>query len=162
MKNIAVFSFASIVLFSCQSAVDSSIEVSQSEQVELNEVAVIPNQVLAMEIDGMSCTMVCGGAIRKGLKATNGVSSVQYDFEMGRETNIANISFDKDVVSVEEMSAIVAELNDGQFTVGNVSASDLSLNTSNKKESGEEESQIEISTENFKIPNLLDLFSGLL
>lgn len=162
MKNIAVFSFATIVLFSCQSAVDSSMEVSQSDPIELNEVAVIPNQVLAMEVDGMSCAMACGGAIRKGLKATNGVSSVQFDFEMGRETNIANISFDKGVISVEEMSALVAELNDGQFTVGNVSASDLSLNTSNKKESGEEATQIEISTPSFKMPNLLDLFSGLL
>lgn len=162
MKNIVVLSFASVLLFSCQSHTDSSIKVSESESVEIEKNNVVPNQVLAMEVDGMSCTMACGGAIRKGLKATNGVSAVQFDFEMGRETNIANISFDKDVVSVEEMSAIVSELNEGQFTVGNVSASDLSLETSNNKESGEEETQIEISTQSFKMPNLLDLFSGLL
>lgn len=162
MKNIAVFSFATIVLFSCQSTVDSSKEVSQSDVIELNEVAVVPNQVLAMEVSGMSCAMACGGSIRKGLKAMNGVSSVQIDFEMGRESNTVNISFDKDVISVEEMSALVADLNDRQFIVGNVSASDLSLNTSNKKESGEEATQIEISTTSFKMPNLLDLFSSLL
>jgi len=162
MKNIVLFSFASAILFSCQTSVDSDAIAATSEQVENQEVVVVPNQVLAMEVTGMTCVMGCGGAIRKELKATNGVSGVQFDFEMGREMNVANISFDKDVISVEEMSALVVKLNEGQFTVGNVSASDLSLETSSNKESGEEETQIEISTPSFRIPNILDLFSGLL
>tara|TARA_B110000285_G_scaffold230880_1_gene298308 strand:+ start:750 stop:1238 length:489 start_codon:yes stop_codon:yes gene_type:complete len=162
MKNIVVLSIIFTALFSCQSNIDSTTDVSQSEHVESQEITVVPNKILAMEVSGMSCAMACGGTIRKGLKATNGVSAVQFDFEMGRETNIANISFDKEVISVEEMSALVSKLNKGQFTVGAVSTSDLSLNTSNSKESGEEEVQVEMTVSNFKIPNLLDLFSGIL
>lgn len=164
MKKL-IFILVTGVIFSACS--DEKV-VEQSENAAENIIVEVhPNQILTMEIDGMVCKMGCGGSIRKGLKETNGVASVDFDFEEERKTNIAKITYDKSIVSSEELIKIVSKLNDGQFLVGTVSFEDYtapakSTKTSATNKHNEEKTNVEVSESFVKLPNLLDLFSGLL
>jgi len=164
MKKLAFILSATVLFSACSSEKTSENVENTAETV----VAVVqPNQILTMEIDGMVCKMGCGGSIRKGLKETNGVATVEFDFEEERKTNIAKITYDKSIVSSEELVKIVSKLNDGQFLVGTISFEDYSepvkaTKTSTTKNNTEENPNVEVSSTSLKFPNLFDLFSGLL
>lgn len=163
MKKIVFVLTTGILLSACSSEPKS--ENVETTEVETTDVVVNPNQLLTMEIDGMVCQMGCGGSIRKGLKETNGVASVEFDYEDERKTNVAKIAYDKSIVSSEELIKVVANLNDGQFLVGTVSFEDVSTPVKSTKTSSvktNEEPKVEVSSSYVKLPNLLDLFSGLL
>lgn len=162
MKNF-MFIFATALVFTACTN-DTKVAENTAPEVKVEEkIAVNANRVLTMEVEGMVCKMGCGGSIRKGLKGTNGVSDVKFDFEEERAIDIATISFDKNIVTLDEMIKIVSEMNDGQFKVGETSSKDLHEVSTNEesKESSTEESVIEVSSTSVEIPNLLDLFSSL-
>ena len=163
MKKFIFVASLGVILSAC------STDVAPENTPETEEIAtaeVQPNQVLTMEIDGMVCQMGCGGSIRKGLKGTNGVASVEFDFEEERKTNIAKIAFDKSIVTSEQLIKVVADLNDGQFLVGTVSFEDVAVsvksNKTKKLKDGDNSSKVDVSSSTIKFPNLLDVFSGLL
>ena len=56
-----------------------------------------------------------GGTIRSELWETAAIESCEFDFEQGRERNIAKIAFDKDKITVDQIISIVSNLNEGQF-----------------------------------------------
>ena len=152
-----------ILLSACSS--EKLGKTVEKTTVETAKVDVNPNQLLTMEIDGMVSQLGCGGSIRKGLKETNGVASVEFEFEEERKTNVAKIAYDKSIVSSEELIKVVSNLNEGQFLVGTVSFEDVVTPTKATKTSStrnSEEPKVEVSSSYVKLPNLLDLFSGLL
>ena len=162
MKKFIFVASLGVILSACSTDVAPE-NTPETEEVTTAEVQ--PNQVLTMEIDGMVCQMGCGGSIRKGLKATNGVASVEFDFEEERKTNIAKIAFDKSIVTSEQLIKVVADLNDGQFLVGTVSFEDVTIPVKSNKTSvtdGDNSSKVDVSSSTIKFPNLLDVFSGLL
>lgn len=164
MKKLIFILAAGIIFSACS---DEKVVENSENSTENIIVEVHPNQMLTMEIDGMVCKMGCGGSIRKGLKETNGVATVDFDFEEERKTNIAKITYDKSIVSSEELIKIVSKLNDGQFLVGTVSFEDYTApakatKTSATKKHTEEKTNVEVSESYVKLPNLFDLFSGLL
>lgn len=163
MKNFMFICATVLTVSACTSDVNVAEDLAVGIEQEVEKTEVHPNQLLTMEVEGMVCKMGCGGSIRKGLKATKGVSDVKFDFVEDRVSNIATISFDTNIISAEEMVKIVTELNDGQFKVGSISSEDLqAVSTVEEHNSGStEDPVIEISTSRVKMPNLLDLFSGL-
>ena len=89
----------------------------------------------------------------------------EFDFEEERKTNVAKIAYDKSIVSSEELITVVSKLNEGQFLVGTVSFEDMTIpskatNSSTSKST--EQPKVEVSSSYVKLPNLFDLFSGLL
>jgi hypothetical protein len=108
------------------------------------------------------------------LYTTNAVDEVKFDFKMGRDVNKAEIYFDDSKVSEKEISTLISELNDKQFTIGKTSVSDY------KKESESEEpksttsgggssgaakssfTEIHQNPFEIKVPNLIDLLMGAL
>jgi copper chaperone CopZ len=150
------------------SACSGDIEVAKDSNNQIEKKAeksnVHVNRILTMEVEGMVCKMGCGGAIRKGLKETLGVSEVQFDFKDDRASNTARVSFDKNIISADEMVKVVTELNEGQFKVGSISFESLHETTfiENKITELYEESALEMTSSQVEIPNLLDLFSVFL
>ncbi len=141
------------------------IDISKEEQIA----EVTPNRVLKLDIDGMVCQMGCGGSIRKELNAAGGVGECNFDFEEGRDTNMATIEFDKELISADEITKLISEMNDGQFTVGESSANPIevqdesSIEVETLSNSSEEETTVTMSSNTkFQLPNLLDIFSSLL
>ena len=96
MKKIVFVLTTGILLSACSS--EQEKVNTETIEAKTTDVVVNPNQLLTMEIDGMVCQMGCGGAIRKGLKDTKGVASVEFDFEEERKTNVAKIAYDKSIV----------------------------------------------------------------
>jgi|TARA_B110000879_G_scaffold44624_1_gene63091 hypothetical protein len=126
-----------------------------------------PNRVLTMELDGMVCSMGCGGSIRKELNATGAIADCDFDFEDERTMDVATIQFDKNKITADEIVKIVSEINDGQFSIGKTASEEFIAppivkenNTSSRRTS---DAKIKVvSSTSFRMPNIFDLFSGLL
>jgi hypothetical protein len=175
MRNILFGAAMLTFLAGCSASASETTNadiVLKKDATDQIAVVVHPNRILSVEIDGMVCEMGCGGSIRKGLNGTNGVANCSFDYEDGRTTNNAKIEFDKDVISADEITTLISELNDGQFTVGKSSAvaftkadtAPISTNKTDTKGSGADQTApINMSSStDFKMPNILDLLSGLL
>jgi copper chaperone CopZ len=80
-----------------------------------NATTVIPNKLLSVQVEGMSCEMNCGGSIRKTLKKTGAVSRVEFKWVDEAEKQQTLISFDDSKISQEEIIQIIEKINEGQF-----------------------------------------------
>lgn len=169
MKKIFTIVAGLALITACSNATN---EVATNENVkeissEKEVVQVTPNQLLTMEISGMSCEMACGGAIREGLIETGAVARVQYiDFNMDEETNVAKVYFDDSKISKEKIVEIVSSLNKNQFTVGKTRIDSYSEATSSLEypESGSNDQSVEtmsISTDLVALPNLFDVLRSI-
>lgn len=169
MKKFLIASTLLLSLAACNSAEENVIDQVKTPELSVPVVDVDANRVLTMEIDGMVCQMGCGGSIRKELKATGGVSECEFDFEDGRKTNIATVAFDKELISADEIVAIVSKMNDKQFTVGQTSTESMeeipgheNINETEETSTSDNESIVSVETSSFEFPNLLELVSNLL
>lgn len=68
-----------------------------------------------LEISGMMCAHACGGKIKKELLEIPGVANALIEFESGRELNSAEVEFDPDAVSPEELAEKVTGIADGKL-----------------------------------------------
>ncbi|NRA13135.1 MAG: heavy-metal-associated domain-containing protein [Crocinitomicaceae bacterium] len=174
-KNLFVIAILSVSLVACESAVEPTKDdqaktekkQEKKKEKEVIKIAVEANRVLTMDLDGMVCSMGCGGSIRKGLNATGAVADCDFDFENDRVTNVATIQFDKDKITADEIVKIVSEINDGQFAVGKTSSeefvSESKVNEVGTSSSRPSHAKIKVlSNTSFRVPNIFDLFSGLL
>ncbi len=164
-----IFIFAGLAILASCSQSETPELTAERESIEQNEErpTVVPNQLLSMEISGMSCEMACGGSIREGLMETGAVARVQYDFEMGREVNVAKIAFDNTKISPEKMVQIVSKLNDKQFSVGETNLEDIDnpaqVNASTSEGSDEKSlTNVRVDHTELDLPNLFDLLRSLL
>lgn len=103
-------------VFSCK---NQPIDIATPEQVKVenNQQIVHPNKMLTAEITGMTCEQGCGGSIRKNLKATGGVSKVEYDFVIDAEKQVCRIFFDSTKISEGKISEVVNTINEEQFKI---------------------------------------------
>ena len=171
VKNLIVVGVLSLGLFACESAKEPVEDTPKTEnnkkpdtpdEEELAEVDA--NRVLTLELEGMVCSMGCGGSIRKELNATGAVANCDFDFENERAVDVAVIQFDKNKITVDEIIAIVARINDGQFTVGKASSEALetvSVRETKTSSTSSEKPKYETASTSVGIPNIFDLFSGL-
>lgn len=171
MRNIFFgIGLVSILVACSSSTTDATVAVADKDDAPKEVIAnVVPNRMLTVDIDGMVCQMGCGSSIRKELKATNGVGDCSFDFEDGRPTNTATIEFDKEVITADEITTIISEINDGQFTVGTSNAAPLKKPSDDSAELDPSSSTTEentavtmTSTSGYQMPNFLDIFSNLL
>lgn len=152
-------------LVACSSN-DQAANNNESNDVA-DEVAVIPNKILSLDIDGMVCKMGCGGSIRKELKATKAVSSVEFDFDEERTTNFAKVYFDDSKISKEKLIKLVTSMNENQFTVGQSSMEEITETESEEadvEKSNSEVSSVEVDTYSpvVEVPNIFELLSSFI
>jgi len=122
------FAIGSIFVYACSySNEKNELVKNERENIETTKVRVVPTDLLTMEVQGMSCEMGCGAAIRRGLLDTKAVEGVTFDFKMGREINIAQISYDKKQISKEQITEIVSQINEKQFTAKEISNTTLTF-----------------------------------
>lgn len=165
-QSISLIALLSMVLFACSSS-NESVENNSITSEQVAQSNVVGNRLLTLEIEGMTCVMGCGGAIRSELAATNAIESCEFDFEQGRKKNVAKVAFDKDKISPEEIIAIVANLNDGQFAVGENQTQDISVNIRTRVEDvpseQPEEAKMKVTSESgFEMPNFVEILASFL
>ena len=117
MKTIVIATSSLLFLAACSSEPNTVLLKTEKGKKEVSKEEVVPNRMATIEISGMTCEAGCGGTIRKELKATGGVSRVQYDFVEGREVQTAKVSFDKDKVTLDQMIKIITTINEKGMSV---------------------------------------------
>ncbi len=164
MKIYLLLTVVTLFVFGCSSE-EKKVFLRKESHKEIKPNSVKANRILTIEIEGMTCVLGCGASIRKELFSTNSVNSVEFDFKEGREVNTANIAFDKDKITVDEMIKLITTMNEKQFKVGKTTSSDFnspkqnSENTISKPVSNLEESTIKASSSKIEMPNFLDLIA---
>jgi len=150
MKRIFILTLL-LTLFSCS---DSNLKNENK-----NEQVAVSNETLVTEVEGMVCSMGCGGSIRKELKSTGAVSRVEVDFDEEKEKQTVKITYDNRLISKKEIVERIEKLNKGQFSV-NVIGSTFIENSDNEKSSSEKP-KVNVSETSFEVPSLLDILSSI-
>lgn len=158
-----------LILGSCSSNEKKIISVEKKVVYKKLD-PVHADRKLAIEVSGMTCEHACGGSIRMALKETGAVDRVSYDFESGRKTNTAYITFDKSKISADKIVSIIETINDKQFTTGKSSSTDIegetmkssSPSTTTVTETKTTKINVEVPETNWEIPNIFKFFSHLL
>ena len=75
------------------------------------------DRMLVVELEGMVCEMGCGGSIRKDLYGSEAVATVSFEFDEDKAVDVARVAFDRDLITADEIVAIINTTNDGQFKV---------------------------------------------
>lgn len=112
---------AFVFSFACgQDAPEVRIEKGgQDNSAEVGEQ--LPNvkadRLLVVELEGMVCEMGCGSSIRKELYTSNAVKEVTFDFDEEKTVDVAKVAYDRNKITADEIIAIIAGTNNGQFSV---------------------------------------------
>ena len=163
--------FAVLALVACSGegheAASAVSEATAPIARTVQEVAIAsgtPVSTADISIDGMSCEMACGSAIRKALAALPGVSGTQIEFHEGDVTDHAVVTYDEKVISDKEMVDAIQKLYDGQYKVLAVSVTKQVLQAEQDAPPAEEEAQgekISASLPAVLVPTVFELLSQI-
>jgi copper chaperone CopZ len=104
------------VLFACGSLLLGGCADSEGYAVsEGYEAGTAETSTAKLEISGMMCAHACGGKIKKELLEIPGVANASIDFESGRDLNAAEVEFDPNTVTPEELAEKVTGIADGKL-----------------------------------------------
>lgn len=116
MTKFSYLISAFCLFFSCTTKVEKSVIKDAKPKEDKKVVEVIPNKLLTLEVEGMSCEMNCGGSIRKELKKTGAISRVEFVWVEEAEKQVTKVSYDDTKISEKEIVALIEKINEGQFT----------------------------------------------
>lgn len=173
MRKILYVGVLVSLVAACGSSSDQSKTTessAKSEKVTEKElVSVIPNRSLTLDVDGMVCEMGCGGSIRKELKKTGAVARCSFDFKGENVSSTATIEFDKDKISADQIAHLIKQLNEGQFSVANMTTETIAVehskssNAQATKSSDKATAPVQMDGgSGIQLPNFLGLLSELL
>ncbi len=119
-----------------------------------------------LSISGMSCEMMCGGAIKKALAKVPGVSGTEIKFIEGDANDHAIVTFDPGKVSDAQLVDAVQSLHDGQYKVVAVAIT-RQVKASNAATEGDEAAEPVPAKVNARLPavllpSLIELLSQVL
>lgn len=106
-----------IIVSSCQNNATQNASENKGQTATVERKSETNYQCVA-KVKGMVCKMGCGGAIRKGLTALDGVNRVIIDYDEERDEQFVTVQFDADIQDEEAIYAELETVNKGQFTVG--------------------------------------------
>lgn len=172
MKHAIFLGLATVLVLGSCSSNEKKIISIEKKIVYKKLDPVQANRKLAIEVSGMTCEHACGGSIRMALKETGAVDRVSYDFEAGRKTNTAYITFDKSKISADKIVSIIETLNDKQFKTGKSSSTDLEEETKSSSpsttktttvitETKTSKVEVDVPETSWEIPNIFEFFSHL-
>ena len=109
------------LVLSCSQEEEAQVRIVKGGNEDDNTGQQLPDvkadRLLVVELKGMTCVHGCGGTIRKELYATDAVKEVSFDFDEKKPVDVAKVAYDRDKISADEIISILAEANEGQFTV---------------------------------------------
>lgn len=111
------------LLFLLISCSQSGIENKKKEQQLKICKSVEANTIQEIGVKGMVCQMGCGGTIRKALKETCAVDRVEVSYIDSLEEQKIKVYYKRERIAPRQMLGMLADLNDKQFTVRLIGAS---------------------------------------
>ena len=173
MRSLIKLFFIAAFLFSCDFTSKENKEVilrrEKVKQAAKPEKQHLSNKILELDVEGMSCEMGCGGAIRTGVIEMGGVERVRFDFVEGEKKQRTFITFDDNQIKKEKIIDAIKELNDKQFSVHEVSLKKYEYEVTNPT-TGAATSNSDKPVSNpsisiipaFEIPNIMDVLSDFI
>jgi len=140
-----------------------------NEQVQENTIPIIEKtfyssaekHVAVLNISGMTCQMGCAKSIEEKLANLQGVKAADVDFE----NEIANIEYDKSIVSINDLIASVHTLKGGKYEVNSAEMQSFVVSTDDTKQSGDKNrkmAQEEIQqSSGISFPNIFEIFGNI-
>lgn len=168
MKKIIVLpAILGILLLSACGSSDTTGEQATSNNVPRTEQEIVvsgaPVTIADLSVEGMTCEMMCGGAIKKALAKVPGVSSTEIKFTEGETADHAIVTYDAAVVTDADIVKAVEAIHEGQYKVSAVTVTKQvqgSAPTSSPEDEGGEKQEAEVSA---SLPELVmpNLFRSL-
>lgn len=133
----------------------------------VNEVTITsgtPVSLADLSIEGMTCAMGCGGAIKSTLAKLPGVSGAEVNFTEAGNTNHVVVTYDPARVSDEDMVKAVQGIHDGQYKVSAVGITKqvLKAGASDAPAEAGQEGQVNASLQSVALPSLVALLQRLM
>lgn len=122
IKSISVLMLASLLFVGCkekstEAVSDSETETETQAPKVKKEIAAANLQTASFTIKGMTCAIGCAKTIQEELNGLDGVKTATVDFEK----ELATVSFDKTVLTPEELTKVVEATADGKtYKVSNM------------------------------------------
>ena len=123
--------------------------------------------VASIGIEGMSCQVMCANSIKKAVAALQGVLSCEVIFD----DKLATVEYDNSVITEDQLIAKIEGLQDGKYSISRVDIERTVLAEEDMEEEGlgreyeetetEQEVVEKVSTTEFNIPNIFDIFTRL-
>jgi copper chaperone CopZ len=123
MKKTLLPLIAAAVLSACGSAPQAPVAADVPGVARTEREVVVtgePVTLADMSVEGMTCEMMCGGAIKKALAKLPGVASTEIRFTEDESADHAIVTFDPAQVSDAELVKAVQAIHDGQYKVSSV------------------------------------------
>lgn len=119
MKTLILSFLASVVLLaSCN---QNSAPAADQVPIVKKEINSEVNKTVAnLTIEGMTCSAGCGGKIQQELRALQGVTTTDLEFEEGRPQNIVSVEYDPDKLTEQQLIQCVNGIADSKYTVKSV------------------------------------------
>lgn len=116
MKSIALCFLSLFMLFGSCTTPQKDAKTKDISNSNQSTIKIIANTSVKLQVKGMVCKMACGGSLRKELIASGGVEKVEINFIEDKEEQEIIVYYDKSILKVSEILAIIHQTNDGQFT----------------------------------------------
>lgn len=120
-----------------------------------------------LKIEGMSCEMMCGGAIKKAIAALPGIAGTEIKFH-ATDGDHAIVIYDESKVSDAQLVEAVQKVNDGAYKVLAVNITKQvkestagTHSTSAAAEPNTKEGEVSTSVQDLVVPGLLGLLSRI-
>lgn len=167
MKTRSLLIPALALLLACGEAASPGTRESSAART-VNEVVITtgtPVSTADLSISGMTCEMMCGGAIKDALAKLNGVNGTEIRFtEKEGEASHAVVTYDPKKVSDAEMVKTIQALHQGQYKVLAITITDQVLKTGSaeKQEAQDENAKVNASAiTDVVLPSVLAFLSRL-
>ncbi|MBL8001678.1 MAG: heavy-metal-associated domain-containing protein [Flavobacteriales bacterium] len=163
--------FVVATLAACGGA-DTGTPAAEASSVPRTEQEVVvsgtPVTLADLSVEGMTCEMMCGGAIKKALAKLPGVEATEIKFAEGEATDHAIITYDPAKVSDAELVKAVEGIHDGQYKVSAVNVTRQVqgeapvLAPAGDEAAEAEKDEVSAVLPTLELPNLLGFLSRLL
>jgi copper chaperone CopZ len=121
MKKLLIASTVALALAACNNGSSENAAVPNDVKITRKTMDSEVNKTVAnLSIDGMTCSAGCGGKIQQELRALQGVSTTDLDFQENRPENVVTVEFDPNQIDENKFIQTVQSIADGQYHVRSV------------------------------------------
>ncbi|MBK8500469.1 MAG: heavy-metal-associated domain-containing protein [Flavobacteriales bacterium] len=160
--------FSAVLLLGCSRTSPVADAVVPGVDRVVKEVAITSGEPVTtadLSIDGMSCEMMCGGAIKKAL-ASLGVTGTEIKMSVTEGPDHAIVTYDDSKVSDAQLVEAIQKLYDGQYKVLAITITkEVKGSTTSNSEAQKEQRDGEVSVvvpKELVVPSILALLSRIL
>ncbi len=170
MNTAKTFALGSLLItFGCGQAPEQTAQVASGIARTVNEVVISEGTPVAtadLKIEGMSCEMMCGGAIKKALAALPGIADTEIKFHAA-DGDHAIVTYDASKVNDTQMVEAVQKINDGAYRVLAIGITKQVKGTANitsdpaPTKAADKNAEVSASVQDLIVPGLLGLLSRI-